>query len=48
MIIAAFFLNNLFSVLLQTYRIGAIFYFAVLLLYWVDRQIKKEQKELPV
>mgnify|MGYP003582676186 CR=1 FL=1 len=47
MIIAAFFLNNLFSELLQTYRIGAIFYFAVLLLYWVDRQIKKEQKELP-
>ncbi|WP_222167190.1 O-antigen ligase family protein [Edaphocola aurantiacus] len=47
MIVAAFFLNNLFSELLQTYRIGAIFYFAVLLLYWVDRQIKKEQKELP-
>ncbi|WP_129021862.1 O-antigen ligase family protein [Edaphocola flava] len=48
MMVAAFFLNNLFSELLQMFRIGSLFYFAVILLYWVDRQIKKEQKELPV
>ncbi|RQO29894.1 hypothetical protein DBR32_15065 [Taibaiella sp. KBW10] len=47
MIIAAFFLNNLFSELLQTYKIGALFYFAVVLLYWVDRQIKKEAGLIP-
>lgn len=47
MVIAAFFLNNLFSELLQTYRIGAIFYFALVLLYWVDRQIKRERNLLP-
>ncbi|MCY1541975.1 hypothetical protein D9M68_776940 [compost metagenome] len=47
MMVAAFFLNNLFSELLQMFRIGSLFYFAVILLYWVDRQIKKERHELP-
>lgn len=45
MVIAAFFINNLFSELLQTYKIGAIFYLAVMLIYWVGNQIKKEEKE---
>ncbi|HTO14784.1 MAG TPA: O-antigen ligase family protein [Edaphocola sp.] len=43
MVIAAFFINNLFSELLQTYKIGAMFYLAILLLFWVDLQ--KEEKE---
>jgi len=45
MVIAAFFINNLFSELLQTYKIGAIFYLATVLLYWVGNQIKKENKQ---
>ncbi|RYD96537.1 MAG: hypothetical protein EOP54_13490 [Sphingobacteriales bacterium] len=45
MVIAAFFINNLFSELLQTYKIGAIFYLATVLIYWVGNQIKKEDKE---
>jgi len=45
MVIAAFFINNLFSELLQTYKIGAIFYLATILIYWVGNQIKKENKE---
>jgi len=45
MVIAAFFINNLFSELLQTYKIGAIFYLALVLIYWVGNQINKEDKE---
>lgn len=41
MVIAAFFINNFFSELLQTYKIGAIFYLAVVLLYWLGNQIGK-------
>jgi O-antigen ligase len=44
MVIAAFFMNNLFSELLQTYKIGAVFYLAVVALIWVDRQLKSEAK----
>lgn len=44
MVIAAFFINNLFSELLQTYKIGAIFYLAVVLIYWVDNENRKQKK----
>lgn len=44
MIIAAFFINNLFSELLQTYKIGAIFYLATVLIYWVGNQVNKENE----
>lgn len=44
MVIAAFFMNNMFSELLQTYKIGAIFYLAVVALIWVDRQLKIDAK----
>ncbi len=46
MVIAAFFINNFFSELLQTYKIGALFYLAVVLLYWVDNTIKKSKKNI--
>ncbi|HRP88879.1 MAG TPA: O-antigen ligase family protein [Edaphocola sp.] len=46
MVIAAFFINNLFSELLQTYKIGALFYLAVILLFWVENQEKPITKNL--
>lgn len=41
MVIAAFFVNNFFSELLQTYKIGAVFYMAVVLLFWLEMKVPK-------
>lgn len=46
MIMAANFVNNFFSELIETHKVGAVFYLNIAALIIVDNWIKKEEKEL--
>jgi O-antigen ligase len=46
MVLAASFVNNFFSELLETHKIGGMFYLSIALLVIIDRMIKKEKQTL--
>lgn len=45
MMFAAGFVNNFFSELLETHKIGALFYLSIVLLIVVDHQVRKQERE---
>ncbi len=45
MMFAAGFVNNFFSELLETHKIGALFYLSIVLLIVVDHQVRRQEKE---
>lgn len=46
MVFAAGFVNNFFSELLETHKVGALFYLSISLLIVIDYQVRKQNKEV--